>query len=130
MILYEQIEPPSREEGQMASTTSIGSEAARAAASARPAGGLLFDWAYTFLAAWLVGGVYLDGWAHNHDRVDDVFFTPGHAVLYSGALAIILFLSAAYGRNLGRGHVWPWLLPAGYGLSLAGAILFLLGGAL
>ena len=114
----------------MASATSIRSEAARPAASAYPAGGLLFDWFFTFLSAWLVGGVFLDGWAHNHGKVDDVFFTPWHAVLYSGALAIILFLSATYARNLVRGYAWPRLLPAGYGLSLAGALLFMAAGAL
>jgi len=114
----------------MASAISIRSEAARPAASAYPAGGLLFDWAFTLLSAWLVGGVFLDGWAHNHGKVDDVFFTPWHAVLYSGALAIMMFLSAGYARNLTRGYTWPCLLPDGYGLSLAGAILFLIGGAL
>src|SRR5689334_22007773 len=114
----------------MASATSIHAQATRPAASAYPAGSLLFDWAFTLLSAWLVGGVFLDGWAHNHGKVDDVFFTPWHAVLYSGALAIMLFLSASYGRNLVRGQAWQHLLPAGYGLSLAGAILFLVGGAL
>jgi len=114
----------------MASTTSIHAQAARPTAIAYPAGGQLFDWAFTLLSAWLVGGVFLDGWAHNHGKVDDVFFTPWHAVLYSGALAIALFLSAAYARNLMRGASWPRLLPAGYGLSLAGSILFLIGGVL
>jgi hypothetical protein len=51
-------------------------------------------------------------------------------VLYSGAFAIILVLSATYARNLIGGQAWPRLLPAGYGLSLAGAALFLLGGVL
>jgi hypothetical protein len=114
----------------MASTSSIRSEAVRLVASTYPAGGRLFDWAFTLLSAWLIGGVFLDGWAHNHGKVDDVFFTPWHAVLYSGALAIILCLSAAYARNLMRGYIWPRLLPDGYGLSLAGAVLFLTGGAL
>src|SRR5689334_11553280 len=114
----------------MASATSIRSEAARPAASAYPAGGLLFDWVFTFLSAWLVCGVFLDGWAHNHGKVDDVFFTLWHAVLYSGALAIIVFTSAAYARNLVRGYAWPRLLPAGYGLSLAGSVVFLAGGVL
>lgn len=28
--------------------------------------GVGFDWAFLVPCAWLVGGVYLDGWAHNH----------------------------------------------------------------
>jgi hypothetical protein len=106
------------------------SEAEQSATQARPAGGLLFDWAFTILSAWLVGGLYLDGWAHNHGKVDDSFFTPWHAALYSGAFAIILFLSATYARNLLAGYTWPRLLPSGYGLALVGAALFMLGGVL
>ncbi len=109
---------------------SVHSEEAHPAAQAQPAGGLLFDWAFTILSAWLVGGLYLDGWAHSHGKVDDVFFTPWHAVLYSGAFAIILLLSATYARNLLGGYTWPHVLPAGYSLSLVGAAMFLLGGVL
>ena len=105
----------------MANITSIRAEAAHPAAIEYPIGGLLFDWVFTLLSAWLVGGVFLDGWAHNHGRVDDVFFTPWHAVLYTGALAIMVFLSTAYARNLMHGYSWPRLLPSGYGWSLAGA---------
>jgi hypothetical protein len=119
------------EEKLMATTAdSIRSDVTRPAARERPDGGLLFDWAFTILSAWMVGGLYLDGWAHSHGKIDDVFFTPWHAVLYSGAFAIILLLSTTYARNLTRGYAWPRLLPAGYGLSLVGAILFLLGGGL
>src|SRR5262245_13398067 len=114
----------------MASTTSILPEVVRPVASTHPADSRLFDRAFTLLSAWLVGGLFLDGWAHNHGQVDDIFFTLWHAVLYSGALAIMLCLSAACAHNLMRGYTWPRLLPAGYGLSLAGAILFLVGGAL
>jgi hypothetical protein len=107
------------------------SEIDQSVARVQPEGRLLlFDWVYAILSAWLVGGLYLDGWAHSHGKVDDVFFTPWHAVLYSGAFAIILLLSATYARSLLAGHAWPRLLPAGYGLSLAGAALFLIGGVL
>jgi hypothetical protein len=106
------------------------SESDQLATQARPAGRLLFDWSSSILSAWLIGGQYLDGWAHSHGKVDDVFFTPWHAVLYSGAFAIILLLSATYARSLLAGYTWPRLLPSGYGLSMAGAALFLLGGVL
>jgi hypothetical protein len=41
-----------------------------------------FDWAVAGLSAWLIGGLYLDDWAHSHGKVGDVFFTPWHAILY------------------------------------------------
>lgn len=97
---------------------------------AYPVAGLRFQWASALLSAWLVGGLYLDGWAHAHGRVDDVFFTPWHAVLYSGVFVAFLFLLANLVLNHARGYAWRRALPQGYGLSLAGAALFLAGGGL
>jgi hypothetical protein len=34
----------------------------------------------SLLSAWLVGGLFPDGWAHAHGRVDQSFFTPWHTV--------------------------------------------------
>ena len=64
-----------------------------------PRSGARFDWVATVLAAIFTGGVFLDGWAHTHGRVDDTFFTPWHAVLYAGFLAMALLLvgRAAWG---------------------------------
>jgi hypothetical protein len=87
-----------------------------------------FNWVAALLSAWLIGGLFLDGWAHSHGRVDDVFFTPWHAVMYSGALAIVLFLGVTAVRNIAHGSAWRQALPAGYGLSLLGAVLFATGG--
>jgi hypothetical protein len=106
------------------------SDAAHTVAQEHPAAGLLLDWGFSFLSIWLVGGLFLDGWAHAHSRVDDVFLTPWHAVLYSAALAILLLLAATYAYGMTRGCAWPQVLPAGYGLSLIGAALFFGGGAL
>ncbi len=95
-----------------------------------PAASLRFDWAAAALDLWLIGGLYLDGWAHRHGRVDTSFFTPWHAVLYSGATVLMIFLALAMGRWLARGHTWRHALPAGYLLALIGAGLFALGGLL
>jgi hypothetical protein len=90
--------------------------------------GLAFDWAYIALGAWFVGGLYLDGWAHNHGMVDDSFFTPWHAVFYSGFVAVALLVTAALVRGLLRGKPWTAALPRGYELALLGVPLFALGG--
>jgi hypothetical protein len=43
----------------------------------------LLDWTVALGGLWLIGGLHLDGWAHHHIRLD-TFFSPWHAVLYSG----------------------------------------------
>jgi Tol biopolymer transport system component len=60
--------------------------------------------------------------------VDESFFTPWHAILYAAAG---LFGGILLGKAIGarrRGAGWKELLPAGYGLSLIGAGLFIVAG--
>ena len=87
-----------------------------------------FDWTMTILSAVFVGGLFLDGWAHTHGRVDETFFTPWHAALYSGFLATALFLWGGLVWGVRRGHRWAAALPDGYGLSLLGVALWFVGG--
>jgi hypothetical protein len=39
------------------------------------------------LAGWLVGGLFVDGWAHNTRPRLESFFTPWHGLFYSGFAA-------------------------------------------
>ena len=89
---------------------------------------MTFDWIATVLSLIFMGGVYLDGWAHSHGRVDDTFFTPWHAVLYGGFLAMAALLLGTALWRLTRGARWREVLPDGYGLSLAGVALWFVGG--
>ncbi|HKW91416.1 MAG TPA: hypothetical protein VJX92_05915 [Methylomirabilota bacterium] len=93
-----------------------------------PPGSLGFDWVMSVLCGVFLGGLFLDGWAHTHGRVDNTFFTPWHAVLYSGYLLVALFLIATTGWNRRRGHPWLRALPAGYDWSLVGVLLWIPGG--
>lgn len=101
----------------------------RARIEGYPAGSLAFDWAISLLGLWMLAGLFLDGWAHNalRDQIE-TFFTPWHAVLYSGMLAIGGTITAAYVRNLLRGYHWLRALPRAYLLSLVGFGLFLASG--
>ena len=72
------------------------------------------------LSTWLVLGMYVDAWAHHH-LFFETFFTPWHALLYTGAVANGVFLGVLWLRN-------SRTLPAGYELSLVGCILFGFGG--
>ena len=110
-------------------TAAISGEAERAQEKGYPVGGIQFDWRFVVLAAWVVGGLYLDGWAHNHGKVDGSFFTPWHAVLYSGFTVSLGFLAYQQWRNVNKGFAWRRALPQGYFLSLVGAVIFGIGGA-
>jgi hypothetical protein len=89
-----------------------------------------FEWFVVALCTWLMTGAYLDSWAHRHLARLETFFTPWHAVLYSGMLAILSFLAITALRNRGKGESPSQVLPAGYGLSLAGCVLFGIGGVI
>lgn len=89
-----------------------------------------FEWTMVILSTWLMAGGYLDAWAHRHLLRLETFFTPWHAVLYSGMFAILIFLSVTALRNQARGRSPDQTLPAGYGLSLVGCVLFGIGGVL
>ena len=100
----------------------------RRAAREQPVGSLRFDWTMVALSGALVGGAHLDAWAHEHGRVDNSFFTPWHGVLYSALLLVGAFLAITFLRNVVRGYDWRRALPAGYGLSLLGVLVFGAGG--
>lgn len=102
--------------------------AATTAADTRLVSSIQFDWAATALGGALVGGVYLDGWAHEHGRVDDSFFTPWHGVMYGAMFLVGVFLVLTLSANMLRGYAWRRALPVGYGLSLVGVLLFAVGG--
>lgn len=93
-------------------------------------GGIGFDWAFLIPCTWLMSGISLDGWAHNHIPSLETFFTPWHGVLYSGYLAVAVFLLATLLRNHQRGFAWLQAIPPGYGPSLLGAGIFAVGGVL
>jgi hypothetical protein len=52
--------------------------------------------AFLVFSVWCIAGLFLDGWSHNHHK-PETFFTPWHAVLYSGFLVATL-----YSFTLGR----------------------------
>ena len=87
----------------------------------------------SLIGAWIVIGIYIDGWAHVNrpDRIES-FFTPWHAIFYSGLLAFGIWIGlllltvrrpgdspqAVFGR-----------LPVGYKAGAIGGAIFAVGGA-
>lgn len=83
------------------------------------------------LGTWLTIGAFVDAWAHNNlDRLE-TFFTPWHALLYSGFAASSAWIGWQVWRRLPDPRTGRWdraQVPAGYGLGLLGAGVFLIGG--
>jgi hypothetical protein len=106
---------------------------------------LRFDWIMVVVSVWWLGGLFIDGWAHSNIPQLETFFTPWHAVFYSGYLAVAFTLLARILLNLrqsalsagGRapslvtlareslpGNRWLRAIPTGYELSVLGLAIF------
>jgi len=110
---------------------------------------LRFDWIMVVVSVWWLGGLFIDGWAHSNIPQLETFFTPWHAVFYSGYLAVGLTLlvrllqnmrlatrdadSAAPSWNEVVRHNladrrWLKAIPVGYELTLLGLVIFGISG--
>ena len=97
-------------------------------AASTPPASPAFDWLMAVLAALVMAGVIQDGWAHAHGLVDQSFFTPWHAILYSCMALSGIVLAFVGVRTLQRGYSFRNGLPYGYWTSAIGVIVFLTGG--
>src|SRR5436305_11220206 len=109
---------------------------------------LRFDWIMVVVSIWWLGGLFIDGWAHSNIPQLETFFTPWHAVFYSGYLAVTFTLLVQILLNLRqsafsasgstpslvtlvreslKGNRWlagAGAIPTGYELSLLGVVIF------
>ena len=111
----------------------------------RAVSSLRFDWIMVVVSVWWLGGLFIDGWAHSNIPQLETFFTPWHAVLYSGYLAVFITLIVKILQNLRQsavstggtapslvmlvrnnlpGNRWTQAIPTGYELSLLGVAIF------
>ena len=80
------------------------------------------------LSIWLMAGLMIDGWAHTTRGGVESFFTPWHALFYSGFLATagwMIYVVRRPRQGLITGGV-----PTGYRLGLSGLAVFGVGGVL
>jgi hypothetical protein len=100
-----------------------------AARTAQSAASPREDAVTAFLGALLVGGVLTDAWAHtNRLSTLESFFTPWHAMLYTGFAATAAWtVWLAYRRRTGP-RWWREAWPAGYAVGAVGAAMFAVGG--
>jgi hypothetical protein len=93
----------------------------------RPRAGWGDDLAAALLGTWVVGGLFLDGWAHVNQPGLETFFSPWHGVFYLGFVVSTVVLARLVARHQ-RGRFDPARIPAGYGLGLVGMAMFVAGG--
>jgi hypothetical protein len=88
---------------------------------------IALDYAIGICCVWVSGGFFLDAWAHGHVPMES-FFTPYHAVFYSGMFALALVVLAYALRYRARGYDWANAIPRCYRLALIGIPMFVLAG--
>jgi len=98
------------------------------AKTGHPASTPLLEWIVALTGLLFVAGIFFDGWAHNHGRVDDSFFTVYHAVMYSAYGISALLFAGLQMVNVNKGYRWSRALPRGYMLGLVGVGVFAVGG--
>jgi hypothetical protein len=79
------------------------------------------------LCVWFTLGLFLDAWAHNNVPRLETFFTPWHAVFYSGFTATAGWLVWQVRHELVVGGGWR-ALPAGYPTALLAVVGFAVAG--
>lgn len=82
----------------------------------------------TLLGIWFVLGLFLDAWAHANVPQLESFFTPWHAVFYSGFAATGVWILWTVWCNIQRGRTGIAAVPRGYGLTMVALPLFAVSG--
>lgn len=80
------------------------------------------------LGTWLLVGLFVDGWAHNNLSTLETFFTPWHALFYSGFVASAGWMVWQVDRAQKTGRRGLDVIPLGFGVGLVGAVVFAVGG--
>ncbi len=83
---------------------------------------------YVLFGLWLLVGLSLDGWAHRNRPELESFFTPWHAVFYSGFAAGAAWLAWMVYRRRRSVPSLTDAIPSGYELSVVGLAMFAAGG--
>lgn len=87
------------------------------------------DWFFTVACLWFTGGLFLDGWAHVNVPQLETFFTPWHAVFYSGYFATSLVLLYRLRMAMKAGLAGREAIDAVDRWSLLGILVFACGAA-
>lgn len=92
-----------------------------------PPAGARFDLIMAILSAMMILGLYIDGWSHLHLHLES-YFSRWHAIFYAGFVAITLFIGLTVYRGANKGIPMTQILPRGYGSTILGLMIYILGG--
>ncbi|MGH3612343.1 MAG: hypothetical protein ACRDRK_07045 [Pseudonocardia sp.] len=84
----------------------------------------------TAVSVWFVLGLFLDAFAHSTVPELETFFTPWHAVFYSGFAATGGWVLWTVWRNVGPDRQGLAAVPVGYGMTMVALPVFALSGAI
>jgi hypothetical protein len=73
--------------------------------------------------AWMLTGLFVDGWAHRNQK-PETFFTPWHGLLYSGFMASAVWMLMVVRRHQRPGVPVRQTTPVGYGFRSVGVGVF------
>ncbi|HEU5156078.1 MAG TPA: hypothetical protein VFU43_03715 [Streptosporangiaceae bacterium] len=91
----------------------------------RPSASYGADLVTVLLGVWFTAGLMLDAWAHNNKPELETFFTPWHAVFYSGFAATAGWIAWTSRGALRSG---PRAIPTGYAPALVAVAGFAVAG--
>ena len=112
----------------MSTTVPASSTADLAAETRSPHMGWGGDMFTMFLCTWVLAGIAVDGWAHTNLGGLETFFTPWHALFYSGFAATATWIAWSTVRRRSPGRTLVQSIPLGYELGVVGLVLFGIGG--
>lgn len=90
-------------------------------------GGARFDLIMALLSALMILGLYIDGWSHMHLHLE-TYFSWWHAIFYTGFVVITLFVGLTIFQGTRKGIPLTQTLPKGYGSTILGLLVYILGG--
>ncbi|MGM1063871.1 hypothetical protein [Saccharothrix sp. Mg75] len=96
---------------------------------ARPRADYRTDLITVLLGTWFSAGLFLDAWAHSNVPELESFFTPWHAVFYSGFAATGAWICWVVWRNHQAGARGLAAVPVGYGPAVVALPIFAVCGA-
>ncbi|WP_158843778.1 hypothetical protein [Saccharothrix deserti] len=99
------------------------------AAGPRPRAGYRTDLITVLLGTWFSIGLFLDAWAHSNVPELESFFTPWHAVFYSGFAATGAWILWVLWGNYQKGLRGLDAIPVGYGPAVFALPVFAAAGA-
>lgn len=95
----------------------------------RPVASARTDLVTTVLGLWFTLGLFLDAYAHANIPELESFFTPWHAVFYSGFAAVAGWVLWTVWGHVREGRRGRAAVPVGYGMTLVALPVFVVSGA-